>query len=121
MRRSCFGLIVFLLAMAVQAIAPMAVSAAKARGRGDVICLSAAGGEALDRQKPANERRDHQLCVFCVAGCDGDLTCVAAVAAHGASIASLLLIQRAHAGAPPASWRLHPGQPRAPPASQFRV
>ncbi len=114
MRRSWFSLLLFLVAMALQAVAPMAASSARAQNRPSDLCVSAGAAATIDRQKPANERRDHQLCTFCLACCGAAPPCAASSALRPLDVASWV-------ASPAYSEVLRPSrrdparQPRAPP------
>lgn len=77
MRRNWFGVFVFALAWAIQALAPGVASVAMTRLSGQMqvaveLCLQSGGDFATgDRRLPVHDDRRHDSCPLCQTCCDG--------------------------------------------------
>jgi len=77
MRRNWFGVLVFMLALAVQALAPAVANVAMAltsseAGRSFSLCLRAGGSPAGNSQQlPGHNDRHRDACLLCQVCCDG--------------------------------------------------
>jgi hypothetical protein len=118
MRRSLPGVLLFLLALAIQALAPATARVIMARAQNDgtavyTLCVSIADPQG---QQPLRAQHDSS-CLLCQIGCDGAAPLSARVVQAGAAP-----VQWTHADwtaadrAPPARTALSAHRARAPPA-----
>lgn len=120
MRRDWLNVLLFALALAIQAFSPAAANVAVAKGAGDSrasieLCLKVAAGD--QQQIPGQTHQLHRdACLFCQAACDGVAPFAARLVSHGmAPVQWTALVWMVADRALPTAHHDYSRQARAPP------